>query len=61
MKKLNVILPDPEATEKTGIDTADEFTFDGPTAARFIEKCEACGLDPEKVLNDALLKVINRN
>ena len=64
MRKIEMILPDGEATEKTGIDTADEITLTGPTIERFLDICEARGLDPEtefkKIINKGLQEEIKR-
>ena len=59
MRKIEITLPDPEETEKTGIDTADEFTLDGPMVEEFLKMCEMRGLDPEKEINNFFRKVMD--
>ena len=59
MRKIEITLPDPEETEKTGIDTADEFTLGGPMIEEFIKTCEMRGLDPEKEINSIFRKALD--
>ena len=56
MREIQLILPDRGATEKTGVDTADEITLTGPMVEAFLDECEACGLDPTEEFKKLLIE-----